>query len=118
MILVSSPRAAISCRLSSIFSSRRASPPIPNERRIQLLQKSPEGRLLLEVSALSPLEFVLRELKHPVVQAGLLFFNGLREVDLRCAVSAITWPRCWQAPGKRKCAWAGRPRWPTRLSQP
>ena len=25
-----------------------------------------------------------REFEHPVVQAGLLFFNGLREVDLRC----------------------------------
>jgi phytoene dehydrogenase-like protein len=60
------------------------SPPIPPERRAQLLQKSPEGRLLLEVSALSPLEFVLREFKHPLVQAALLFFNGLREVDLRC----------------------------------
>ena len=36
------------------------------------------------MSALSPLEFVERELENPVVQAGLLFFNGLREVDLRC----------------------------------
>jgi phytoene dehydrogenase-like protein len=27
---------------------------------------------------------VLREFEHPVIQAGLLFFNGLREVDLRC----------------------------------
>ena len=60
------------------------SPPIPPERRRQLLEKSAEGRLLLEVSALSPLEFVLREFENPVIQAGLLFFNGLREVDLRC----------------------------------
>ncbi|HWC01054.1 MAG TPA: NAD(P)/FAD-dependent oxidoreductase [Bryobacteraceae bacterium] len=59
-------------------------PPEPPERRIARLERSAEGRLLLEVSALSPLEFVLRELEHPVVQAGLLFFNGLREVDLRC----------------------------------
>jgi phytoene dehydrogenase-like protein len=35
------------------------------------------------VSALSPLEFVQREFEHPTVRAGLLFFNGLREVDLR-----------------------------------
>jgi phytoene dehydrogenase-like protein len=35
------------------------------------------------VSALSPLEFVEREFEHPTVKAGLLFFNGLREVDLR-----------------------------------
>src|SRR5207302_1801644 len=32
----------------------------------------------------SPLEFVLREFESPIIQAGLLFFNGLREVDLRC----------------------------------
>src|SRR6202040_1178296 len=60
------------------------SPPIPPERRSQLLRTSAEGRLLLEVSALSPLEFVQREFEHPLVQAALLFFNGLREVDLRC----------------------------------
>ena len=35
------------------------------------------------MSRLSPLEFVHREFEHPTVQAGLLFFNGLREVDLR-----------------------------------
>ena len=35
------------------------------------------------MSALSPLEFVHREFENPTVQAGLLFFNGLREVDLR-----------------------------------
>ena len=35
------------------------------------------------MSALSPLEFVQQEFEHPTVQAGLLFFNGLREVDLR-----------------------------------
>src|SRR4029079_19174715 len=30
-----------------------------------------------------PLEFVHREFEDPIVKAGLLFFNGLREVDLR-----------------------------------
>ena len=35
------------------------------------------------MSALSPLEFVQQEFEHPTVKAGLLFFNGLREVDLR-----------------------------------
>lgn len=59
-------------------------PPIPPEQRKAILEKSAEGRLLLETSALSPLEFVLQEFEHPVIQAGLLFFNGLREVDLRC----------------------------------
>ena len=59
------------------------SPPQPPEQRQTTLQKTPRGRRLLEVSRLSPLEFVLREFEHPIVQAGMLFFNGLREVDLR-----------------------------------
>jgi phytoene dehydrogenase-like protein len=59
------------------------SPPLPPERRRAWLQQSPEGRRLLEVSAMSPLEFVQREFENDVVCAGLLFFNGLREVDLR-----------------------------------
>ncbi len=59
-------------------------PPLEPTRRRALLEKSREGRLLLDVSRLSPLEFVRREFRNPVIQAGLLFFNGLREVDLRC----------------------------------
>lgn len=61
------------------------SPPLEPRRREELLSKSALGRRLLEVSALSPLEFVQREFEHPAVRAGLLFFNGLREVDLRLA---------------------------------
>ena len=57
--------------------------PVPPEERRASLEKSAAGRRLLEVSALSPLEFVHQEFEHPTVQAGLLFFNGLREVDLR-----------------------------------
>lgn len=59
------------------------SPPLPPERRQELLQRSEAGRRLLEVSALSPVEFVQREFEHSVIRGGLLFFNGLREVDLR-----------------------------------
>jgi phytoene dehydrogenase-like protein len=58
-------------------------PPLPPAERRARLERSAAGRHLLEVSALSPLEFVHREFEHPAVQAGLLFFNGLREVDLR-----------------------------------
>ena len=61
--------------------SRR--PPLPPEERRALLGKTANGRRLMEVSALSPLEFVHQEFDHPAVKAGLLFFNGLREVDLR-----------------------------------
>jgi phytoene dehydrogenase-like protein len=70
--------------VEKILIPENQSPPIPNDERTSLLKKSPEGRLLLETSALSPLEFVLKEFEHPTIQAGLLFFNGLREVDLRC----------------------------------
>ena len=64
-----------------IPESRR--PPLPPDERRAMLERSAAGRRLLEVSALSPLEFVHQEFEHPTVKAGLLFFNGLREVDLR-----------------------------------
>jgi phytoene dehydrogenase-like protein len=59
------------------------SPPLPPDYRRELLARSAPGRRLLEVQALSPLEFVEREFENDTVRAGLLFFNGLREVDLR-----------------------------------
>lgn len=58
-------------------------PPLPPAQRRQWLEASRLGRRLLEVAALSPLEFVSREFDHDTIRAGLLFFNGLREVDLR-----------------------------------
>src|SRR2546423_6240650 len=60
----------------------RSVPLAPDERRAALSRPA-AGRRLLEVSALSPLEFVPQEFEHATVKAGLLFFNGLREVDLR-----------------------------------
>ena len=69
--------------VQKILAPESRSPPLPPEQRNALLSKSAEGRRLLEVSALSPLEFVHQEFEHPTVKAGLLFFNGLREVDLR-----------------------------------
>ena len=69
--------------VEGILIPEATSPPIPPAERRALLERSAEGRRLLEVSALSPLEFVRREFESPVIQAGLLFFNGLREVDLR-----------------------------------
>ena len=68
----------------NILVPESRSPPIPPDQREAILRRSAEGRLLLEASALSPLEFVEQEFENPVIQAGLLFFNGLREVDLRC----------------------------------
>jgi phytoene dehydrogenase-like protein len=83
------------------------SPPIPPEWRIRLLQNSAEGRLLLDVSALSPLEFVEREFENPVVQAGLLFFNGLREVDLRCRGFGHHIPALLASTGKAQMCMGG-----------
>lgn len=57
--------------------------PLPPQERLAKLKQTELGRTLLETQALSPLEFVMREFEHPAVRAGLLFFNGLREVDLR-----------------------------------
>lgn len=66
-----------------ILTPEAQTPPLPSRRREELLQQSSLGRRLLEVSCLSPLQFVEREFRHDAVRAGLLFFNGLREVDLR-----------------------------------
>jgi phytoene dehydrogenase-like protein len=69
--------------LERIAGSESRTPPLPPAERRARLERTAEGRLLLETSALSPQAFVLREFEHPTIQAGLLFFNGLREVDLR-----------------------------------
>jgi phytoene dehydrogenase-like protein len=69
--------------VEGILVPEAVNPPVPPETRTAELERSRDGRLLLETSALSPVEFVRREFRHPVIQAGLLFFNGLREVDLR-----------------------------------
>ncbi len=69
--------------VQKILLPEAQSPPLPPDERERLLGQSAEGRLLLETSRLSPLEFVTREFEDATVQAGLLFFNGLREVDLR-----------------------------------
>ncbi len=69
--------------VANILMPESRSPPLPPQERTRLLSRTSAGRRLLAVSALSPLEFVEREFEHPAIKAGLLFFNGLREVDLR-----------------------------------
>ncbi len=69
--------------VGKILRPELASPPLPAEKRNALLAKTKAGERLLEVAKMSPLEFVQREFESPVVQAGLIFFNGLREVDMR-----------------------------------
>ena len=66
-----------------ILSVEAQSPPLPPDRRRELLERTGLGRRLVEVAALSPIEFVQREFENDAIRAGLLFFNGLREIDLR-----------------------------------
>lgn len=70
--------------VQNILVPEAQAPPLPLDQRRAILSETEEGRLLLKVSELSPLEFVRQEFEHPAIQSGLLFFNGLREVDLRC----------------------------------
>jgi len=69
--------------VEKILLPEAQSPPLEPGLRGRLLERSALGRRLLEISALSPLEFVTRHFENDTVRAGLLFFNGLREVDLR-----------------------------------
>lgn len=69
--------------VEKILRPEAQSPPLEPALRRRLLERSGPGRRLLELSALSPLEFVTSHFENDTVRAGLLFFNGLREVDLR-----------------------------------
>ena len=94
----------------------RRPPQHPDERRAAL-EKTAEGRLLLETSALSPLEFVEREFTHPVAKAGLLFFNGLREVDLRLRGFGHHIPALLASPAKAQMCVGGAARLTDALAQ-
>src|SRR3989442_6929512 len=69
--------------VKKILLPEAQSPPLEPGLRRGLLERSALGRRLLEIAALSPLQFVTRHFENDAVRAGLLFFNGLREVDLR-----------------------------------
>lgn len=82
-------------------------PPLEPARRSELLSRSALGRRLLEVSAWSPLEFVTREFEHDAIRAGLLFFNGLREVDLRLPGFGHAIPALLASPAKAQMCVGG-----------
>jgi phytoene dehydrogenase-like protein len=96
--------------LEHILGPEARRPPLPAVQRNAMLEKTPQGRLLLETSALSPLEFVEREFEHPVVKAGLLFFNGLREVDLRLRGFGHHIPALLASPAKAQLCLGGAAR--------
>lgn len=83
------------------------SPPLEPSLRRRMLSQSRLGRRLLEVSALSPLEFVTRSFSHDVIRAGLLFFNGLREVDLRMKGFGHSIPALLASAGKAQMCVGG-----------
>ena len=83
------------------------SPPLAGSRRRALLERSPAGRRLLDVAALSPLEFVHAEFENPTIKAGLLFFNGLREVDLRLRGFGHHIPALLASPAKAQMSRGG-----------
>jgi phytoene dehydrogenase-like protein len=93
--------------VEQILIPEAQSPPIEPARRAQLLSRSKLGRRLLAVSALSPLEFVTQEFEHDAVRAGLLFFNGLREVDLRLRGFGHAIPALLASPSKAQMCIGG-----------
>jgi phytoene dehydrogenase-like protein len=93
--------------VEDILVPESRSPPIPPDERQTLLQQSTDGRLLLAVAQLSPLEFVRQEFEHPLIQAGLLFFNGLREVDPFCKGFGHHIPALLASPGKAQMCIGG-----------
>jgi len=93
--------------VEGVLRPEAEAPPLPPEERRALLTRSARGRRLLEVSALSPLDFVQREFEHPTIQAGLLFFNGLREVDLRLSGFGHHIPALLASPAKAQMAQGG-----------
>ena len=103
--------------LEKILGPESRRPPEHPEERRQALEKSAEGRLLLATSSLSPLEFVEREFTHPVVKAGLLFFNGLREVDLRLRGFGHHIPALLASPAKAQLCIGGAARLADALAQ-
>lgn len=93
--------------VEQILVPEAQSTPLEPRRRVELLAQSKLGRRLLEVSAWSPLEFVTREFEHDAVRAGLLFFNGLREVDLRLPGFGHAIPALLASPAKAQLCVGG-----------
>jgi phytoene dehydrogenase-like protein len=93
--------------VEKILLPEAQSPPLEPTLRRRLLEGSALGRRLLEISALSPLEFVTQHFENDVVRAGLLFFHGLREVDLRLKGFGHSIPALLASPYKAQMAVGG-----------
>jgi len=93
--------------VEGILLPEAQAPPLEPGLRRTLLERSALGRRLLEISALSPLEFVTQHFENDVIRAGLLFFNGLREVDLRLNGFGHSIPALLASPHKAQMARGG-----------
>jgi phytoene dehydrogenase-like protein len=69
--------------VAKVLAPEAQSPPLPPDCRREILGRTALGRRLLTAAERSPIEFVTDEFENDVVRAGLLFFSGLREIDLR-----------------------------------
>src|SRR5262245_50151012 len=96
--------------VAQILLPEAQAPPLPPERRREILGRSALGRRLLAVAERSPLEFVMEEFEHEVVRAGLLFFNGLREIDLRLRGFGHAVPALLAGPHKAQMCLGGAAR--------
>lgn len=96
--------------VSQVLFPEAQAPPLPPERRREILGKTALGRRLLEVAERSPLEFVMEEFEHDVIRAGLLFFNGLREIDLRLKGFGHAIPALLAGPHKAQMCLGGSAR--------
>jgi len=93
--------------VENILMPEAQCPPLEPVKRTELLKQSKLGRRLLEVAAMSPLEFVTQNFEHDAIRAGLLFFNGLREVDLRLKGFGHAIPALLASPAKAQMCVGG-----------
>lgn len=96
--------------LERIILPESRSAPLEPETRRRLLARSNVGRRFLEISELSPFEFVQREFEHDLIRAGLLFFNGLREIDPRLPGFGHAIPALFANPRKAQMCIGGSAR--------
>src|SRR5262245_32810514 len=96
--------------VAQILLPEAQAPPLPPGRRRELLGRSALGRRLLAVAERSPFGFVPAEFEHDVIRAGLLFFNGLREIDLRLQGFGHAIPALLAGPHKAQMCLGGSAR--------
>jgi phytoene dehydrogenase-like protein len=96
--------------VENILTVEAQAPPLPPDVRRQLLERSAAGRRLLQVQALSPLEFVDANLRTTSCGRGCCSSMGCARWISGCTGSDTAFRRCWPRRGERRCAWEARRR--------